>query len=72
MRLAEVHTWPAFKKRAQAAPGTAASRSASAKTMSGSMPPSSRFTRATRAAARAAMRVPTAVEPVKATQATSG
>ena len=72
MRLAEVQTWPAFRKRAQAAPRTATSRSASSKTMSGSMPPSSRLTRFSFSAHLTAIRVPTAVEPVKAMQATSG
>ena len=71
MRLADVHTWPLLRKRAQAAPGTATSRSASSNTMSGSMPPSSRLTRFSCFAAFTAISVPTAVEPVKAMQATS-
>ncbi len=72
MRLAEVQTWPLLRNRAQAAPGTATSRSASSKTISGSIPPSSRLTRFSCSAARTAMRVPTAVDPVNAMHATRG
>ena len=71
MRLADVQTWPLFRKRAHAAPGTATSRSASSNTISGSMPPSSRFTRFNCSAARTAILVPTAVDPVNAMHATS-
>ena len=72
MRLAEVQTCPLLRNRAHAAPGTATSRSASSKTISGSMPPSSRLTRFNCSAARTAMRVPTAVDPVNAMHATFG
>ena len=72
MRLAEVQTWPLFRNRAHAAPGTATSRSASSNTISGSMPPSSRFTRFSCRAAFTAISVPTAVDPVNAMHATRG
>ena len=47
------------------APATAASTSASAKTMNGALPPSSIETRSSRSAAWAASSRPTSVEPVK-------
>ncbi len=67
-----MQTWPAFRNAAQAPPRAATSISAatSAQTMNGSLPPISRFTRAIRSAQAAAIFLPVATEPVKATQST--
>ena len=64
--------WPWLKYRPKCEPSTAASRSASAKTMFGLLPPSSNVTRfsSTRAAA-CMMSLPVSVEPVNATLSTS-
>ena len=71
-RLADVQTWPALSSRAQATPGTATSRSASAKTMNGSTLPSSRLTFLSSCPQIEAMDRPAATEPVKATRSTRG
>ena len=64
-----MHTWPAFRYAAQAPPfaATCTSAATSAQTMNGSLPPISRFIRATRCAQAAATFFPVATEPVKAT-----
>ena len=54
------------------APSTAASRSASSKTMKGALPPSSRPTFFTVEAACRISSLPTSVEPVKPTKRTAG
>ena len=67
-----MHTWPAFRNAAHAPPraATATSPATSAHTMNGSLPPISRFIRATRSAQRAAIFLPVSTEPVNATQST--
>ena len=68
-----MQTWPLLKNAALARPGTVRFMSASAKTMVGDLPPSSRVTFFRLLwAAEAAMIRPTSVEPVKATLSTSG
>ena len=66
------HTCPWLRKMPNSAPATAASRSASSKTMLGDLPPSSRVTRLMPSAASRRMERPVAVSPVKATFRTSG
>ena len=61
-----MQAWPWLWKIANAEPLTAASRSASAKTMLAPLPPSSSWTRFTLPADSSTIRRPTAVEPVKA------
>jgi hypothetical protein len=63
--------WPELAKTAMAAPGTAASRSASAKTTSGDLPPSSSETRFRLPAEAWMIFWPVKCEPVKATLSTS-
>ena len=63
---------PALPNTAIGAAAAAASRSASANTTLGDLPPSSSVTRLIVAAAPAAIERPTSVEPVKAILATSG
>ena len=58
------HVWPAFWKIAFATPCAARSRSASAKTMFGDLPPSSITTGTTLSAAILATPMPTSTEPV--------
>mmetsp|Transcript_31158 Transcript_31158/g.74065 ORF Transcript_31158/g.74065 Transcript_31158/m.74065 type:complete len:360 (+) Transcript_31158:422-1501(+) len=65
IRLAHMHVCPAFRKAERAAPEAARSRSASSKTMSGALPPSSSETFLTVSAAPAISFFPTAVDPVK-------
>jgi hypothetical protein len=72
MRLRAQQSWPALSKTPYGAEAAAFSTSASANTMLALLPPSSRVTRFTCSAARAMMRVPTSVEPVKQTLRTSG
>ena len=62
-----LHTWPALVTKARSDPGTACSRSASAKTRLGDFPPSSSVTGRMRSAARCAISRPARSEPVKAT-----
>src|SRR5581483_2546664 len=64
-RLAQTQVWPAFLNFEAIAPSTASSRSASSKTISGALPPSSSATFFTVAADFASRSRPTAVEPVK-------
>ena len=71
-RLPAQQHWPWLKNRAKWAPATAASMSASAKTMLGLLPPSSSVTRLRFVSAAARMTsLPTSVLPVKATLSTS-
>ena len=64
-RLAQTQVWPALRNLEMRAPVTAASRSASSKTMKGALPPSSIDTFLTVPAHWASSRRPTSVEPVK-------
>ena len=64
--------WPAWKVQVCTAPASARSRSASAKTMLGDLPPSSSSVRLRRGAAAAWIARPTAVLPVNAIMSTSG
>ena len=64
-RLAAVHASPPLRIFAAIAPSTAASRSASANTRNGALPPSSIEVRSTLSAHCASSVRPTAVEPVK-------
>ena len=66
-RLPAEHVWPAFCTIALTSAGNAASRSASAKTICGDLPPSSSVTGQWRLAAAAATQVPVAGEPVNET-----
>ncbi len=72
MRLRAQQSWPALSRNDAGAVAAARSRSASAKTMLGLLPPSSRVTRFTVAAQRAMTERPTAVEPVKTILPTRG
>ena len=65
-------SWPELSNTAPGAAAAALSMSASANTMLALLPPSSRVTRFTCSAQPAMIRLPTAVEPVKATLRTSG
>src|SRR4029450_9935348 len=71
-RVPALQIWPEFWNTAIAAPGTAASRSASAKTMSGDLPPSSIDMRLRLPAAARMIFCPTSVEPVNAILSTPG
>ena len=71
-RLAQTQVWPEFRYLDWMAPATAASMSASSKTMNGALPPSSIDTRFMVAAAAAVSALPTAVDPVKVILRTSG
>lgn len=64
-RFAAVHACPTLRNFAAMAPSTALSRSASAKTTNGALPPSSSETRSTFCAACAPSCRPTGVDPVK-------
>ncbi len=66
------HTWPECRKTAVSAKSSAASRSASANTMLGFLPPSSRATFFTVSAADAMIRLPVASPPVNDTRSTRG
>ena len=65
MRLAAEQVWPAFWMPAFTRNGSAASRSASANTICGLLPPSSSVTGMAFCAAAVWIKVPTATEPVK-------
>ena len=67
-----MQVWPVAAKMPAMTPLTALSRSASAKTMFGDLPPSSSDTRAIRVAAAWAIGLPVAVEPVNAILSTPG
>ena len=71
MRVAAVQTWPEAPQTPIAAAAAASSRSASLKTMNGLLPPSSRLTGLTRAAAAAWIALPVATEPVNEIASTS-
>jgi hypothetical protein len=71
-RLAAVQRWPVVPKADHRIPSVARSRSASARTTIPFLPPSSRLTRLSRRAARSAIRLPVADEPVKEMTGTSG
>ncbi len=71
-RVAEVQSCPALKKPPILMPSITALRSASSKTMTGALPPSSRCTRLSVDAASRAMILPVAVSPVSETIATPG
>src|SRR6185437_6547998 len=72
MRLAQTQVWPALRYFEAMAPLTAASRSASSKTMKGALPPSSIEVFFTVAAHCAIKSLPISVEPVKVTLRTVG
>ena len=65
MRLAQTQVWPLLRNFDAIAPATAASRSASSKTMKGALPPSSIEHFITWSAAWRSRMRPTSVEPVK-------
>src|SRR4030095_8455477 len=71
-RVPALQICPELLKTAMAAPGTAAARSASAKTTSGDFPPSSSDTRLRLPAEARMISWPVRCEPVKATLSTSG
>ena len=71
-RLAHTQVWPEFRYLLTMAPATAASRSASSKTMNGALPPSSIETFFTVCAHWASSSLPVAVEPVNVSLRTSG
>src|SRR2546429_96275 len=71
-RVPAQHTCPAQKKTPSNAPCTAASESASLKTMLGDLPPSSSDTRLSVDAVSRWISFPTSVEPVKAILSTMG
>src|SRR6201984_587729 len=72
MRFTQTHVWPVFRYLDAMAPTTAASRSASLKTMKGALPPNSKESfLIVSALCRISVR-PTSVDPVKVTFRTSG
>ena len=71
-RQAAPHSWPEFQKPAARSAVAAAGRSASAKMTTGALPPSSRWTRLSVAAAAWATALPLRTEPVSAIMAMSG
>src|SRR5258707_5010460 len=72
MRLAQTQVWPAFRYFEAIAPLTAASISASSKTMNGALPPSSSDNFLTVPAHCSIRNLPTSVEPVKVSLRTIG
>src|SRR6202051_4862715 len=72
MRLAQTQVWPLLRYLDAIAPSTAASRSASSKTMNGALPPNSRVTFLTVGALCAISRRPTCVDPVNESLRTMG
>lgn len=72
IRVRAQQSWPVLSRKAMGAAAAAASRSASAKTMLGLLPPSSRVTLFTRSAHLAMICLPTRVEPVNTIFATPG
>src|SRR5476649_483082 len=72
MRLAQTQVWPALRYFDAIAPSTAASRSASSKTMKGALPPSSSDSFLMVGAHCCISRRPTAVDPVKLSLRTVG
>ncbi len=71
MRSTEMQTWPALSSPKVAAALAARSMSASARTIIGSLPPSSRLTGVRLSAAFAITFLPVAVEPVNITKSAS-
>ncbi len=63
-RVAAVQSWPALKNAAGAMPAAVAATSASSKTITGALPPSSRCTRLRPSAAARATSMPARTEPV--------
>src|SRR5271166_5699813 len=72
MRLAQTQVWPALRYFEAMAPLTAASISASSKTMNGALPPSSSESFLTVPAHCCISNLPTSVEPVKVSLRTIG
>src|SRR5438132_12361091 len=72
MRLAQTQVWPAFLYFEAIAPLTAASMSASSKTMNGALPPSSSESFLTVPAHCCISNLPISVEPVKVSLRTVG
>src|SRR5208337_1849425 len=72
MRLEQTQVWPVLRYLLAIAPCTAASRSASSKTMNGALPPSSMLVFLIVAAHCSSSLAPTAVEPVNDSLRTSG
>src|SRR6202023_3354081 len=72
MRLAQTHVWPALRYFEAIAPLTAASMSASSKTMNGALPPNSNDNFLTVPAHCCISNLPTSVEPVKVSLRTIG
>ena len=73
MRLAQTQVWPVLRYLEAIAPSTAASRSASSKTMNGALPPSSMRDLLHRRRRTARMSIlPISVEPVKVSLRTFG
>ena len=68
----QTQVWPVLRNLEAMAPATAASRSASSKTMKGALPPSSRETFFTVPAHCSRSRLPISVEPVKVSLRTTG
>src|SRR5260370_2706487 len=71
-RFAQTQVWPVFLYLEARAPSTAASRSASSKTMKGALPPSSMEVFLTVFEHCSSSTLPTAVEPVNVTLRTIG
>ena len=71
-RFAQTQVWPALRYFEAMAPATAASRSASSKTMNGALPPSSRLTFFTVDAHCDIRSLPTSVDPVNDSLRTVG
>src|SRR5437899_5482209 len=72
MRLAQTQVWPAVRYFEALPPLTAASLSASSKTMSGALPPNSRDSFLTVPAHCCISNLPTSVDPVKVNLRTIG
>src|SRR5438477_207014 len=72
MREAAVQSWPEFQYPATLIPSVTAAGSASSKTSTGALPPSSRCTRLRLSAAVRAMILPVSTSPVSETNRTSG
>ncbi|MNC68555.1 hypothetical protein D3C75_1191640 [compost metagenome] len=69
-RSAQLQTWPVLITREATMAFTARSRSASASTIAGALPPSSRLSLVMFGAAAAMIRAPVATLPVKLTRST--
>src|SRR6266566_3592885 len=72
MREAAVQSWPEFQYPAILIPSATAAGSASSKTSTGALPPSSRCTRLSVSAAVRAISLPVFTSPVSETRRTSG